>query len=100
MQTTTTVEVKCDCTIPFRSELESHLEQVLGNPDQAKKKLKDLPNLRSMDVLIHSKIIFVKITNPIRKSRSLMLDTLKKLFHKEFVGIIKGAKNEITLILV
>jgi len=100
MQTTTTVEVKCDCTIPFRSELETHLEQVLRSPEHADTTLKELPHLRSMDVVIHSKIIFVKITNPIRKTRSVVLRTLKELFHKEMVGIIKGAKNEITLILV
>lgn len=100
MQTPTTVEVKCDCTIPFLSELESRLEQILSNPKEEEDvNLMDLPHIKNIKTVIQSRIIFVKITNPI-KTRSNLLDSVKQLFHKELVGTIKGEKNEITLILV
>ena len=99
MQTPTTVEVKCDCTIPFLSELESRLEQILSNPKEEDANLMDLPHIKKIKTVIQSRIIFVKITNPI-KTRSNLLDSVKQLFHKELVGTIKGEKNEITLILV
>jgi len=99
MQNTTIVEVKCDCTIPFRSELESRLEEILSSPIEGDTSLQDLPHIRNIKTIIQSKIIFVKITNPV-KTRSRLLDNVKQLFHKEVVGTIKGDKNEITLILV
>ena len=99
MQTTTTVEVKCDCTIPFLTELESRLEQILSNPKEVEINLMDLPHIKNIKTVIQSRIIFVKITNPIR-TRSNLLDSVKQLFHKELVGTIKGENNEITLILV
>lgn len=99
MQNTTIVEVKCDCTIPFRSELESRLEEILSSPTEGHSSLQDLPHIRNIKTVIQSKIIFVKITNPV-KTRSRLLDHVRQLFHKQLVGTIKGEKNEITLILV
>jgi len=100
MQTPTTVEVKCDCTIPFLSELESRLEQILSNPkEEEDANLMDLPHIKNIKTVIQSRMIFVRITNPI-KTRSRLLASVGQLFHKELVGAIRGDANEITLILV
>ena len=99
MQTPTTVEVKCDCNIPFLSELESRLEQILSNPKEDAANLMDLPHIKNIKTVIQSRMIFVRITNPI-KTRSRLLASVGKLLHKELVGAIRGDANEITLILV
>ena len=99
MKATTTIEVKCDCKIPFHLELESHLEKLLISPE-ADLQFQTTANLRRMNTILQSKLVFIKVTNPIKNIRPRILKKVKHLLNKDLVGIIKGSKNEITLILL
>ena len=100
MNTTTTVAVTCDCKIPFHDELVNQLEQLFASPDADLPDLMAPSQIKNRNMILQSKMIFVKITNPIKKVRPKLLETLRKLLNKELVGTIKGSKNEVTLILV
>ncbi|GEP52262.1 hypothetical protein FNO01nite_29340 [Flavobacterium noncentrifugens] len=99
MKITPTVEVKCDCKIPFQSELEHHLEQLISRPENPSN-FQTAANLKSLAAVLHHRLIFIKVTHPIKDMRPRLLKKVKQLLNKDLVGTIKGTKNEITLILL
>ena len=100
MHITTTVEVKCECRIPFHSELVGYLEQELASPVTENAPLPDVPHEETIRQAIQNKMLFIKIIHPLRKLKPKMLERLKKLFKKDFVGTIRVGKDETTLILI
>jgi len=96
--TTTTVKVKCDCKIPFQSELEQHLEQLITT--ETITDIETVADFKTVSAILRSKMIFIKVTSPIKDIRPRLLKSLKLLLNKDLVGFIKGSKNEITLIML
>jgi len=101
MNLPTTVEVKCDCKIPFHLELVAYLEQLFTNPN-SETNMQQALKINQLGMALQRRMVFIKITNPIKgiRIRPKLLKNVKLLFNKDVVGTIKGARNEITLILV
>ena len=99
MQITTTVKVKCGCDIPFQSELENHLEQLITSPG-TRPDFQTAANLKKLAAALQRRLIFIRVTHPLKDIRPMLVKTVKRLLNKDLVGTIKGAKNEITLILL
>ena len=100
MQTTTKVEVNCDCRIPFQFELVKYLEQLFSTAEPDGSDLKKLKQISSRVSALQTKMVFIKVTNPTKKHRQKFLTVVKQLFNKDLVGTIRSSKNEVTLILI
>jgi len=99
MQITTTVKVKCGCDIPFQSELENHLEQLITSPETRPDSL-TAAHLKKLATVLQRRLIFIRVIHPLKDIRPALVKKVKLLLNKDLVGTIKGAKNEITLILL
>ncbi|HMJ45721.1 MAG TPA: hypothetical protein VK498_00230 [Ferruginibacter sp.] len=97
--TTTSIEVKCECNIPFHSELINYLQ--LLSSDRISN-LQEVPHKDAIRKALKDKLLFIKIhlTCPIKQIRSKLVAVVKTGLDKELVGTIKVGKNEITLILL
>lgn len=93
------IEVKCECTIPFQSELVGYLNHLSDTPED---QLEKIPHKDAIRDALKSKMLFVKIrfARPIKQWRPRILKAAKSVLQKDLVGTIKVGKNEITLILL
>ena len=97
--TTTSIEVKCECNIPFHSELTDYL-QLLSSDSISNQQ--EVPHKEAIRDALKNKLLFIKIhlTCPIKKIRSKLIAVARSGLNKELVGTIRVGKNEITLILL
>lgn len=94
------IEVKCECIIPFQSELVGYLNRLSDSaPDD---QLEKIPHKDAIREALKSKMLFVRIrfARPVKQWRPRILKAAKSVLHKDLVGTIKVGKNEITLILL
>ena len=97
--TITSIEVKCECNIPFHSELTNYL-QLLSSDSISNQH--DVPHKEAIRDALKNRLLFIKIhlACPIKQIRSKLLAVVKNGLHKELIGTIKEGKNDITLILL
>lgn len=102
MQNPTLIEVKCECKIPFHTELTNYLQKLLSGTISENYNEEEVPHKDVIAQAIRSKMLFISFgfTNSIKKVRPRMLKAIKKILKKEVVGTIKVGKGEITLILL
>lgn len=100
MPSTTSIEVKCECTIPFHSELVGYLEQELNSPLTEDAPVNKVPHRETIMRALQNRMLFIKVTQPLKRLRPRLVRKLKKIFEKDFVGSIEVDADEITLILL
>jgi len=100
MHKTTSIEVKCECTIPFHQELVGFLLSLVDKSDEAPLP-KDVPHREAICQAIQQKMLFIKIIRgrPAGKWRRRITAKLQDILNKKLVGTIK-VDDAITLVLV
>jgi len=101
MNPNTSIEVKCECKIPFHSELVDYLQDLSINlPTQDLSN--EIQHKEAMRQALSGKLLFVKIhlEKPIKEFRRKLLNAVKRMLNKDIVGTIKEGKDEITLIFL
>lgn len=101
MRNATSIEVKCECAIPFQSEIITYIEKVIDG-SQEDYDPGDVPHKEVITQAIRSKLVFIKFhfARSIKKIKPKLLQAIKKTFKKELIGTIREGKNEITFILL
>lgn len=96
-----TIEVKCECNIPFHAELVGYLSRISDNTPE-EQSLEKIPHREAIREALKSKMLFIKIrfARPITQFRPRLIRAVRQALHKDLVGTIRVGKNEITLILL
>lgn len=102
MQKTTSIEVKCECSIPFHSELESWLYKLLSGSVSDEQLQEEVPHREAIYQALHRRMLFIKIklVHPVKQWRHKLLIAVRRILGKELVGTIQAGKNAITLIVL
>lgn len=102
MQKTTSIEVKCECSIPFHSELESCLYKLLSGTVSESRLPQEVPHRDAMCQALQRRMLFIKIKlgHPVKQWRAKLLQAVKRILGKELVGTIRIGKNAVTLIVI
>ena len=97
--TITSIEVKCECNIPFHSELTNYL-QLLSSDSISNQQ--EVPHKEAIRNALKNRLLFIKIhlACPMKQIRAKLVAVARNGLNKELVGTIKEGKNEITLILL
>ncbi len=98
---TSTIELKCECHIPFQAELLQFIQRLANGAIDEDYDMNDVPHKDVIVQAIRSKLIFIKFnfTRSVKKIKPKLLEALRKTFQKELIGTIKQ-KDEITFILL
>lgn len=102
MENLTSVEVKCECSIPFHSELTDYIQKLASGTINENYNEEQVPHKEAITHAIRSKMLFVKFgfAVSIKKVQPRLLKAIKKILKKELIGTIRVGKDEITLILL
>lgn len=102
MQKTTSIEVKCECSIPFHSELESCLYKLLSGTVSEDQLREEVPHRDAIYQALQRRMLFIKINlgHPVKRWRAKLLLAVRRILGKELVGTIRLAKNAVTLIVI
>ncbi len=97
-----TIEVKCECNIPFHAELVGYLNRISDNAPEEEQSLDKIPHREAIREALKSKMLFIRIcfARPITQFRPRLIKAVRQALHKDLVGTIRVGKNEITLILL
>lgn len=98
MQSNTSIEVKCECRIPFHDELVSYLQNSIDTHSRAVSP--EMPHKDEIRRALVSRMVFIKMVNPIRRGKKALLAAVKSLLKKDLIGTIKVGKDEITWIIM
>ncbi|HLA55422.1 MAG TPA: hypothetical protein VK623_04950 [Flavobacterium sp.] len=101
MNKITSIEVKCECNIPFHQELVAFLYKLLkGNMTNAQLPY-EIPHREAISEAIQRKMLFVKIIfgHPVGRWRHRLVKAIQHILGKHLVGTING-HDGITLILL
>ncbi|MFT3795544.1 hypothetical protein [Flavobacterium sp.] len=96
------IELKCECNIPFRTELTTYLQKLASGNINERYNEEEVPHKEAIVHALSSKLLFVTLdlTQSIRKVKPNMLRAIRKILKKEIVGTIMVGKGEVTLILL
>jgi len=102
MQNTTSIEVKCECKIPFHAELVTYLQKLVTNSVKDQQDPSDVPHRKEICQAIHKKMVFIRIdfARPIKQLRPALLKAFRLILNKDVIGTIRVGKDEITFILL
>jgi hypothetical protein len=102
MKTNTSIEVKCDCRIPFHSELVAYLEDLSGQDSPDHPGPTDLPHKEIIRQALISKMLFIKVhfARPMKRWRPKLLKSVQHMLNKDLVGTIRVGADEVTLIML
>ncbi|RZJ73588.1 hypothetical protein [Flavobacterium sp.] len=102
MHNTTSLELKCECTIPFRSDIIAYLEKLFNIGAEDAIPNPAIPQEDAVAEALRNKALFVTVgfSQPVKKIRPAILKKLKSFFHKDIVAIMKSDNIQITYLLI
>lgn len=101
MQNTTSIEVKCECKIPFHAELVAYLQKLVTCSVQDQQNPSDVPHRKEICQAIHKKMVFIRINFAhLKQLRPTLLKAFQLMLNKDVIGTIRVGKEEITFILL
>lgn len=98
----TSIEVKCECKIPFHAELVNYIHKLLVGAIDEHFDANKMFHTNAVTQALRNKLVFIKLdfAHTLKRVRPKLLAAFKKTFKKELIGTIKVGKHEITLILL
>lgn len=99
----TSVEVKCECRIPFHDELRSYFTHLLETPQEfATASSNGIKHLKEINDALHMKILLVAVDHdtPLLGWRDRTSQAVESTLHKSLLGTISSDARHTTLILI
>lgn len=98
----TTIEIKCDCHVPFYRELVAYIRNILESSDKSVIRSEEIPHRDEIRMALERELLFVKIqlAKPVGRWRYTLRRKLAKVLDKSVVGTIDTGRDSMTLILV
>ncbi|MBD3581261.1 hypothetical protein [Flavobacterium selenitireducens] len=102
MNDSTSIEVKCDCKIPFHSELVAHLKRMFVKQGRKTESDNLILNQEEIADALKSKTVFIRVAfpEPVKKISPFVMKSIKNMLRKDIVGVIRVGNDEITLVLL
>ncbi len=102
MPETTSIEVKCECKIPFHTELVACLHKLLNGSMTEDQFPREVPHRDEISRALHSKMLFIKVelAHPVKRWRYRIVRAVRQILGKDLVATIHAGKSAITLILL
>lgn len=99
---TTSIEVKCECAIPFHAELVTCLQKLLSGNLTDDEIPNEVPHWQAIRQALHEKMLFIKIGYPrrIKSWRPRLVAAMRRILNKNIVGTIRAGDSAVTLILL
>ena len=102
MNSATSLELKCECAIPFHADLISYLTKLFSNGSSMPEPDSGVPHQQEIAEALEGKTIFVSVdfAHPVTTVRPATLKRIKNIFKKDIVGVMKIGAKEITYVLI
>jgi|GEM_PF-1789638 len=102
MNENTSIEVKCDCKIPFHSELVAYLKKMFVKQGRKSDMSDFIPNQEEIANALKSKTVFIRVAfpAPVKGISPFVMKAIKNILRKDIVGVIRVGNDEITLVLL
>jgi hypothetical protein len=101
MYESATIEMKCDCPIPFHTELLYLIKDIFVHGKfSLREKTSILPDGDVVVEALKGRPIFLNIgfKRPVKKIKPFIIKALQSLFKKDVVAIMKIGEDDFTLI--
>lgn len=102
MNDSTSIEVKCDCKIPFHAELVAHLKKMFAKRGRRTEMDNLIANQDEIANALKSKTVFIRVEfpTPVKSISPFVMKAIKNVLRKDIVGVIRVGNDEITLVLL
>ena len=101
MKKTTSIEVKCECIIPFHAELVVYLQNLLNGAVTESEFANEIPHRESICRAVQDKVLFIKISfaRPVGQWRYRLLWAVRQILGKNVVGTIRNGR-QLTIVML